>query len=1491
MSDEKYEIDIDVNATSGTKAFRELEKAEAAVRKEADKLTAAMLKQQRATETAARKAASAAKSQQAQIERVGRAQIAYANSVTKLGGAYGQDTRALQQKVAAQKAAEAATRALDAAEKKHYQTLSNTRYALYDASQAYLTLAGGLLAPAAAAITFNTQFDKAFSSVRRTTLETGASLQELRDDLVSLSTSMPTKFDALSQIATIGAQLNVATDDLEGFTELVAMFSATTNVSVEETAKGLGRLAQLTHTAGYEYANLGSAIYQVGITSVATEKEILDMASEIATSGDLAGFANHQIIALAGSLASLGVQPEAARGSLMRIFNVIEQGATGGGEKLAELARISNMSAEQFKTTWGTDSQAVFTAFVEGLSQMQEAGANTNATLKGLGINAIRDIRTLQILANNTEVYAQALNESATAYQSGSALTEGFAIQMENLADKLTMLGNTLAAIGDAVGSAFGPGLMELADAATSVAKAFLAIVNNPIGKFFAAVAVGLAAAAGAALAYQGAMMLVKASIAALTVSVQGIRSNADLLSGGLRRMAGEFVNVARAMNGTTVAARSTGTALEGVAAQSYVAQRSLGTTAFGARAAQAALTGFRATLMTLGVGLALAAIPEIINQISYALSSGADKARSYFGEFDSLTGAIEKDTKAWKESGDAIHTISGTVTSATGVTKTYSDVLADAGTNQGTLGANTDTATNAIKNQTIALGENAKAAYANELANNKDFSAAYTSARQELKALGFDMNKYLDESLKGTSSAYIAQFKQQAESLRNAAEMASVGAGSTRTQAENEQIKKYNTLVGLLDNMSNAAQLLDEKSRALASSQLIAADAGIKLADSLGDESEEGGNAAGKMSEIVSTHMAVANATLSANTALTDFGTTLGTNGAIFDVYSATGQENLDALKSSLSSLAETAGDDSATFAANVVGMVATIQEGGGVVSGELSYLTEILNEAVGQKWGLDFSTAQARTDIAAFIASAVAAAEAAVATAKTAAAATAMVGGYAASVNNAALVAAEANLTQIRALQDAATKAATTSTSALSTAHEKQAASANKANKASKNLTKTVRTMSDYMNDLESVVSKAFDFRFGLDKASRDLKDAQDDIKATVVSFQSYMSSANLGDSTAAQIVSMSASYVTASDEIADAVQKILDAQASLSENVADKKVAEYQLGVAIQYGDELRAAKLRAKIADLDAENVKLTRSLAGAQNDLSEAQSNSANSASEQMETLTEKWQDYILELVNSGASSKEVAAAMKNAKTDIANLGTQLGMGTTQVAKYVSAIGDIKKAIDKIPKKLTVGASTDPAKRALDEFLASKTVSSLKSGISVPVSAAVDKESLAKAARGQKLLADISEAFAQAAKAVTTGDFNTAAKWRAKGLALQAKLIKGNYQVGGFTGHGAANEPAGIVHRGEFVIPKPMVNQSTGLPYADALGRIMRGYQGGGYVTAPTKAASASVTIVELSPTDRALLAAVGNVSIAVDGKVLATTVNKANKNSSIRGQG
>jgi hypothetical protein len=123
--------------------------------------------------------------------------------------------------------------------------------------------------------------------------------------------------------------------------------------------------------------------------------------------------------------------------------------------------------------------------------------------------------------------------------------------------------------------------------------------------------------------------------------------------------------------------------------------------------------------------------------------------------------------------------------------------------------------------------------------------------------------------------------------------------------------------------------------------------------------------------------------------------------------------------------------------------------------------------------------------------------------------------------------------------------------------------------------------------------------------------------------------------------------------------------------------------------------------------------------------------------------------------------------------------------------------------------------------------------------------------------------------------------------------LSAQYNSGQYWSGGFTGRGGKYDYAGAVHKGEYVIPKEDVNQRTGLPHADALGRAQPqsrpapGYSGGGFVTG-----GMGDGYMSLSPTDRQLLINIANnVGISIDGRELTTVVNGTNVNSGVRGIG
>lgn len=66
----------------------------------------------------------------------------------------------------------------------------------------------------------------------------------------------------------------------------------------------------------------------------------------------------------------------------------------------------------------------------------------------------------------------------------------------------------------------------------------------------------------------------------------------------------------------------------------------------------------------------------------------------------------------------------------------------------------------------------------------------------------------------------------------------------------------------------------------------------------------------------------------------------------------------------------------------------------------------------------------------------------------------------------------------------------------------------------------------------------------------------------------------------------------------------------------------------------------------------------------------------------------------------------------------------------------------------------------------------------------------------------------------------------------------ALRIAGAFDKGGYTGDGGKLEPAGVVHRGEYVMDADTVRRAGGPAAFDALRRGLKGYANGGYVGAP-----------------------------------------------------
>lgn len=394
-----------------------------------------------------------------------------------------------------------------------HDSLSNTRYLLYDIGATYRSIAIGLLAIPTATAAVAAAYERDFAQVLRTTGGISAATVELRSDLKQLATEIPVSFSELANISSIGGQLNVPVEQMARFTEVVAKFVATTNVSLDEATIAFGRLRDAfpkESDGNPEFFNqIGSAVSKLGDSSVATESEIIAIINQLAPLGSLAGFTSHELVGLSSALASVRIRPELARGSFQRIFFDMSAAADEGGEKLQKFANYAGVSADEAKRLIQNNPAPFFTNFIGGIKGAIDGGASFNSVLEDIGLKSVRDRQFLLALANGYETLAPSMSMAADAYNEGSYLDEASEPVFNTLIANLKMLASSFQNLGDVLGSgALAPlsalvnTLKTVADGINDLAEASPAFRTLLQGAISLMLIVGVMAAIKAAMAF-----------------------------------------------------------------------------------------------------------------------------------------------------------------------------------------------------------------------------------------------------------------------------------------------------------------------------------------------------------------------------------------------------------------------------------------------------------------------------------------------------------------------------------------------------------------------------------------------------------------------------------------------------------------------------------------------------------------------------------------------------------------------------------------------------------------------------------------------------------------------------------------------------------------------------------------------------------------------------------------------------------------------------
>lgn len=392
-------------------------------------------------------------------------------------------------------------------------------------------------------------FESAMTGVAKTTDFTDEELAAMSESIQKMSTKIPATTDELAGIAEAAGQLGIHKESLLDFTEIMAMLGTATNMTADEAATSLSRLANITGMSQDDFDRLGATIVDLGNNLATTEKEIVDMSMRIAGAGSQVGMTEAQIMSFSGALSSVGIEADAGGSAFSTLISNMSLAVQQGGDELAQFADVAGMSAAEFATAFEQDAAAAIIQFIQGLGDMDAQGRSAIAVLDEMGLSDIRMRDALLRAAGASDTFTNALQIGSSAWKANTALTTEASKRYATTQSQLTMMQNAYNNLKVAIGNAYTPALQEaysvgakVLNGVTHFVKQNPALVNaiiaytSVIGSVVAALAaytVGakLAAIASAALsaAIPGVniIMGVTAAVAGITAAIVALATAA----------------------------------------------------------------------------------------------------------------------------------------------------------------------------------------------------------------------------------------------------------------------------------------------------------------------------------------------------------------------------------------------------------------------------------------------------------------------------------------------------------------------------------------------------------------------------------------------------------------------------------------------------------------------------------------------------------------------------------------------------------------------------------------------------------------------------------------------------------------------------------------------------------------------------------------------------------------------------------------------------
>ena len=316
-------------------------------------------------------------------------------------------------------------------------------------------------------------FESGMAEVRKTTGLSAAQTAELGNEIKKLSRTIPLTTQELTEIGVAAGQSGIAMKDIPNYVKDISKASVALAVDTDKAGLAFGRLANIYGMSTNEIPKLAAAINVLGDSSVASEREILNVIMRTAALSKQANLTAKDASALGASFISLGMAPSVAATAINALLSRMTTAEIQSARFQKGLAMVGMTGKELQNLTAKDGAQAIFAlgAAVDKLDPQERAKAI------GLMFGAEHS-DNVGIFLDRMDVFKNALGSVANDQSNVNRYNEVFATQLDTTASKMQLLENSFHELAIEIGTALLPAVKAFA--------AFLTPIINKVTEFAA---------------------------------------------------------------------------------------------------------------------------------------------------------------------------------------------------------------------------------------------------------------------------------------------------------------------------------------------------------------------------------------------------------------------------------------------------------------------------------------------------------------------------------------------------------------------------------------------------------------------------------------------------------------------------------------------------------------------------------------------------------------------------------------------------------------------------------------------------------------------------------------------------------------------------------------------------------------------------------------------------------------------------------------------